>query len=103
METLTILAIFLACAVIATFLLMMFMPKHEKKHKHHENLDTSDIPDKALRPLIEKLSKKLEEMELRDKQLKERISALQLMSGIEREQTKYLTANVNKTLYNTGD
>jgi hypothetical protein len=81
----------------------MFMPKHEKKHKHHENLDTSDIPDKALRPLIEKLSKKLEEMELRDKQLKERISALQLMSGIEREQTKYLTANVNKTLYNTGD
>lgn len=100
METLTILAILLACAVVLTFLLVMFMPKHDKKH-HRENLDTSDIPDKALRPLIEKLSKKLEDMELRDKQLKERISALQLMSGIEREQTKYLTANVNKTLYDT--
>ena len=33
------------------------------------------------------------------KQLKEKISSLQLMSGIEREQTKYLTENVNKTLY----
>lgn len=93
MDSLTILSIVLACAAALTFLLMAFMPKNEKK------VDISNVPDKALRPLVEKLSKKLEDMELQDKQLKERISALQLMAGIEREQTKYLTANVNKTLY----
>lgn len=95
MNSLTILSIVLACASALAFLLITFMPKNEKK------VDISNVPDKALRPLVEKLSKKLEDMELQDKQLKERISALQLMSGIEREQTKYLTANVNKTLYNT--
>ncbi len=95
MDSLTILSIVLVCAAALTFLLMTFMPKNEKK------VDVSNVPDKSLRPLVEKLSKKLEDMELQDKQLKERISALQLMSGIEREQTKYLTANVNKTLYNT--
>ncbi len=95
MDSLTILSIVLVCVTALTFLLMAFMPNNEKK------VDISNVPDIALRPLVEKLSKKLEDMELQDKQLKERISALQLMSGIEREQTKYLTANVNKTLYNT--
>lgn len=97
MDSLTILSIVLAGATALTFLLMTFMPKNEKK------VDISNVPDKALRPLVEKLSKKLEDMELQDKRLKERISALQLISGIEREQTKYLTANVNKTLYNNAN
>jgi hypothetical protein len=95
MDSLTILLIVLISSAVVTFLLLAFMPKNDKK------VDISDVPDKALVPLVEKLSKKLEDMELRDKQLKEKISSLQLMSGIEREQTKYLTANVNKTLYNS--
>lgn len=94
MDSLTILSIVLACVAALTFLSMTFIPKNEKK------ADISNVSDKALRSLVEKLSKKLEDMELQDKQLKERISALQLMSGIEREQTKYLTATVNKTICN---
>lgn len=96
MDNLTILSFILACTAIITVLLMTFIPKQDKK------VDLSGVPDKALRSLVEKLSKKLEDMELQDKQLREKISALQLMSGIEREQTKYLTANINKTLYNSG-
>jgi competence protein ComGC len=92
METLIILSIIFVCAIVVAFLLMAFFPKHEEK------VDISGVPDKDLRPLVEMLTKKLEDMELQDKKLKEKISALQLMSGIEREQTKYLTANVNKTL-----
>ena len=95
MDSLTILLTVLISSAVVTFLLLAFMPKNQKK------IDISNVPDKALVPLVEKLSKKLEDMELQDKQLKEKISALQLMSGIEREQTKYLTANVNKTLYNS--
>lgn len=95
MDSLTILLTVLISSAVVTFLLLAFMPKNQKK------IDISNVPDKALVPLVEKLSKKLEDMELQDKQLKEKISALQLMSGIEREQTKYLTANDNKTLYNT--
>jgi cytochrome c-type biogenesis protein CcmH/NrfG len=95
MDDVTILLIILACAATVTFLLVSFMQKQDEK------VDTSVVPDKTLRPLLEKLLEKLEDMKLQDKQLKEKISSLQLMSGIEREQTKYLTANVNKTLYNT--
>ena len=58
MDSLTILSIVLACVAALTFLLMAFMPKNEKK------VDISNVPDKALRPLVEKLSKKLEDMEL---------------------------------------
>ena len=95
MDDVTILLIILACVATVTFLLVSFMQKQDEK------VDISVVPDKTLRPLVEKLSEKLEDMKLQDKQLKEKISSLQLMSGIEREQTKYLTANVNKTLYNT--
>lgn len=94
MDDVTILLIILACAAAVTFLLVSFMQKQDEK------VDISVVPDKTLRPLVEKLSEKLEDMKLQDKQLKEKISSLQLMSGIDREQTKYLTANVNKTLYN---
>lgn len=96
MDNLTILSIILISSAVVIFLLITFMPEHEKK------VDVSNVPDKDLRLLVEKLSNKLEDMELQDKKLKEKISALQLMSGIDREQTKYLTANVNKTVYSTG-
>lgn len=95
MDNLVILAVVLACVSVVTFLIMTFMPKNEKKEK----LDVSNAFEKQIVSLIEKLSKKLEDMEVQDKRLNEKIAALQLMSGIEREQTKYLTTNVNKTLY----
>lgn len=97
MDNLVILAFVLACVSVVTFLIMTFMPKNEKKEK----LGVSDAFETQLMTLIEKLSKKLEDMEVQDKRLNEKIAALQLMSGIEREQTKYLTANVNKTLYSS--
>lgn len=83
--------LFLVIAAIVTVSIFMSMQKKEKK------IDISEVPNDSLRPLVQKLLDKIENMELQDIKLRDQIAALQLMSGIEREQTKYLTANVNKT------
>lgn len=92
MNTLTFLSVFLIVAVVISISLMYYARQGENK------VDLSGVPDDALRALVQKLTNKIEEMEFEDKKLRDKISALQTMSGIEREQTKYLTANVNKTL-----
>lgn len=98
MNNLTILSLILAVTVLIMFLVMFLKPNYEPKENENEN-ENESATNKELKSLIQKMSNKLDDMELQDKQSKEKISALQLMSGIEREQTKYLTANVNKTLY----
>tara|TARA_B100001287_G_C22672916_1_gene526149 strand:- start:1613 stop:1909 length:297 start_codon:yes stop_codon:yes gene_type:complete len=97
MDNLTILAIVLTFSV-AVAVLLMSMPKSENKTDGSDLSDVSDVPVTELRSLIEKLSRRLEDAERRDKLLNEKISNLQLTSAIDREQAKYLTANVNRTI-----
>ena len=97
MDNLTILAIVLTFSV-AVAVLLMSMPKSENKTDGLDGLDGSDVPIAELRSIIERLSRRLEDAERRDKLLNEKISNLQLTSAIDREQAKYLTANVNKTI-----
>lgn len=97
MDNLTILAIVLTFSVVVTVLLMS-MPKSENKTDGPDLSDVSDVPVAELRSLIERLSRRLEDAERQDKLLNEKISNLQLTSAIDREQAKYLTANVNRTI-----
>jgi len=92
MDNLTIFAI-VAFALVVFYFLMSTRQTEVKEYR-------SDLSADELHSLIEKLKKKIEEMELKDIQTARKIKDLQLSEGIEREQTKYLTANVNKTLYN---
>lgn len=72
------------------------------KFVNDKKVDISKVPDSALRPLLQKLVDKLEVMELEDKKHRDKISALQVMSGIDREQAKYLSANVNALVKSSG-
>ena len=91
MNTLTFLSVVLLIAGVVSISLVQYARQGENK------VDLSSVSDDDLRSLIQKLTNKIEEMEFEDKKLRDKITALQTMSGIEREQTKYLTANVNKT------
>ncbi len=92
MDNLTILSIILAFAAVVTFLLMTFMPKQDKK----ENVDILTASDKTHKSIIEKILKKIEDMEQQDKEFRRDILSLQRSLAIEYEQTKFLTAAVNK-------
>ncbi len=91
MNTLTFLFVVLLIVGVFSMGLVHYARQGENK------VDLSSVSDDALRALVQKLTNKIEEMEFEDKKLRDKITALQTMSGIEREQTKYLTANVNKT------
>ncbi len=91
MNTLTFLSVVLLVAGVFSISLVYYANQGENK------VDLSSVSDDDLRALVQKLTNKIEEMEFEDKKLRDKITALQTMSGIEREQTKYLTANVNKT------
>lgn len=91
MNTLTFLSVVLLVVSVFSISLVYYARQGENK------VDLSGVSDDALRALIQKLTDRIEEMEFEDKKLRDKITALQTMSGIEREQTKYLTANVNKS------
>ena len=69
----------------------------EKKEHDDNGNDYSDIERdyEQLRVLVVELIKKLEGMAISDRDLKNQIQALQSLSGVNREQIKYLTSNVN--------
>lgn len=83
-----VLALLLLVTAIVAFT-MYFTNVKDKK------IDITNVPDSKLRDLVQVLTNKIEEMEFEDKNNRDRISALEVMSGIDREQTKYLSANVN--------
>jgi hypothetical protein len=89
MNTEMILGLFLFVVVVVAASIYFTKFINDKK------VDISKVPDSSLRPVLQKLIDKLEVMELEDKKNRDKISALQVMSGIDREQTKYLSANVN--------
>lgn len=59
---------------------------------------TKDMTESELKSLVNELYNKIKYMKEEDSRLKEKLSALHFEAGIQREQTKYLTANVNKTV-----
>ena len=59
-------------------------------------INVSKINDEPLRKIIQNLSNRIDNMEREDKNIVDKISALQQSDGVSREQTKYLTATVNK-------
>ena len=91
MDNLTIFAI-VAVALVVFYFLISYRSAENMEHRE-------DPKSKELQQLVDKLKKKIEEMEFKDKQTEQKIKDLQRSEAIEREQTKYLTANVNKTLY----
>ena len=82
--------------VISIALSIFIIFKYSGKDAEMASIDTSVIRDEPLKVLIEQLSDKIDDMTLEDKKNKDKIAALQLSDGVSREQTKYLTATVNK-------
>lgn len=86
LEVLLIIAV-----VLGSVYIFIYLPNNPEP-----KIDVKTIPDDSLRPLVGKLMNKIEELQLQDFKQKNQIFALQQMAGIEREQSKFLTANVNK-------
>ena len=59
-------------------------------------IDPVAIPDSPLRTIVQQLSDKIDLLGLEDIKTKDQIKALRAADGVSREQTKYLTATVNK-------
>ncbi len=98
MDTESILILILVFLSITTILVAGYMKNGSPEKKEHDSdNDFSDIERdyEQLRVLVVELIKKLEGMAISDRDLKNQIQALQSLSGVNREQIKYLTSNVN--------
>lgn len=56
-----------------------------------------DMSKEQLKALVYSLAKNLKDSKEEDERLRKRIEDLQFADSLQREQTKFLTANVNKT------
>ena len=81
--------------VMALGLYLVFQSVN-KDNRENKRIDPAVVPDEPLRTLIQQLSDKIDDMTLEDRKNKDKIAALQLSDGVSREQTKYLTATVDK-------
>ena len=79
-------------AIVATYFLTREKPK-EARYEYAEQVDGEDSYK-----IIESLIQKIKFMEQEDAKLRSQINLLNLQYGIQNEQTKYLTANVNRTI-----
>jgi len=97
MDTITILVTALVtlavCAALSYMNKEYLNMRNEMKSK---DIDVSLVKDEPLRKIIQKLSDRIDNMSREDKKIGDKISALQQSDGVSREQTKYLTATVNK-------
>ena len=106
------LAILVVVVVVVVIIAMWYFlirgranePRYKNRRENAEG-DPDDITSleekkKKLREHVDEISD--EEDAVRDREvanLKNQINLLNLQSGIQNEQTKYLTANVNRTIY----
>ncbi len=99
MDTQTVLLLILVAVAISAFLISMYMPMGKSEKKEHESDEETDAEKdyEQLRVLVLSLIRKLDGMEISDRDLKNQITALQSLAGVNREQIKYLTSNANKT------
>ena len=92
----------LITVVIAILVFAMYFTKNKSPEAMLE-MDkefpevTKDMSEEDLKSLVNKLYSKMKDMKEEDARLRDKIKALHLEAGIQREQTKYLTASVNKS------
>ena len=86
--------------VLILFGVIYYLTRSKPKEPRYEY--ATEVPlvtdNKEYIKIFESLTEKIKRMEEEDLKLRSQISILQLRAGIESEQTKYLTANVNRTL-----
>lgn len=92
----------LIAVVIAIFVFAMYFTKNKSPEAMVEmNKEvvemTDDMSEEDLKTLVRRLYSKMKDMKEEDARLRDKIKALHLEAGIQREQTKYLTASVNKS------
>jgi hypothetical protein len=98
MDTTTILITALVTLALCAILYYSINVNKDNMTNGNENkyINVSTINDEPLRKIIQNLSNRIDNMEREDKNIVDKISALQQSDGVSREQTKYLTATVNK-------
>jgi hypothetical protein len=83
-------AILVGLAVAAFFLLRMSTSSARTEY-------AEDMSKEQLKALVYSLAKNLKNSKEEDERLRKKIEDLQFADSLQREQTKFLTANVNKT------
>ena len=83
--------VILAGLVLATF----FIWKLSTSDARTEYAE--DMSKEQLKALVYSLAKNLKDSKEEDERLRQKIEDLQFSDSLQREQTKFLTANVNKT------
>lgn len=80
--------------VVAMIIIGMFVYKStmEPRAEYSE-----DMSKEQLKALVYSLAKSLKDTKEEDERLRKKIEDLQYSDALQREQTKFLTANVNKT------
>jgi len=83
-------AIFMGLAVAVFFLWRMSTSSARTEY-------AEDMSKDKLKALVYSLAKNLKDSKDEDERLRQKIEDLQFADSLQREQTKFLTANVNKT------
>ena len=83
-------------------MVLYFLKKSEKKEHENDGMSKSEIAElkteySKLKSLFIGLIKKIESMAVVDRDVDSQVKALQALAGVNREQLKYLTSNVNKS------
>lgn len=85
-------AIVIGFVVVVFFILKMYNPSEQRAEYAEGNMSND-----KLKALVYSLAKSIKDSKEEDELLRKRIEDLQYADGLQREQTKFLTANVNKT------
>lgn len=85
-------AIVIGFVVVVFFILKMYNPSEQRAEYAEDNMSND-----KLKALVYSLAKSIKDSKVEDELLRKRIEDLQYADGLQREQTKFLTANVNKT------
>jgi len=78
---------------IALVLILIFRASASENRTEY----SEDMTNEQLKNLVYSLAKTLKENGEEDTRLRKRVQDLQYSDGLMREQTKFLTANINKT------
>jgi len=94
--------VFITFAFIASVLVYWFLSENTKTDTRIDYavnttsaVDIDSMDKQSLKDKVNDLQRKIERIQEDKMMLSDKISALQFGAGIEREQTKYLTSNIN--------
>lgn len=92
MSALTLQNIAILVGIIAVGFALWKMSTYKERRENEE-----DMSKDQLKALVYSLAKNLKDSKTEDELLRQKIQDLQFADSLQREQTKFLTANVNKT------